>query len=179
MNVIKLMSVTAVAVVLSACGVCQTREAPMNQDVADCINQQKQDLESGLSAEISAKQLQVSQIKGGALKIAVSSDSSFEVGSATIGPKAQELLTKVAKVVAKCDRTVVRVVGHTDSTGTPERNQALSDRRAAAVAALLSKHGVKGKNIKKEGRGEREPVASNDTVEGKRENRRVDIIISP
>jgi outer membrane protein OmpA-like peptidoglycan-associated protein len=179
MKLIKTLSVVAVVVGLSACGVCQTRQAPAQRTVADCIGDQKNELDSGLSSEISAGQVKVGQIKGGALKVDVSSDFSFETGSAVIGPNAEEMFIKIAKVVGQCDHTVIHVVGHTDSVGTPEHNQTLSDRRANAVGELLAKQGISRKRIKKEGRGEREPTASNDTVEGKRENRRVDIIVSP
>lgn len=179
MRIIKSLFVVSMAVGLSACGICQTREMPAKASVADCINNQQQELESGLSAQISAKQVQVNKAKDSSLKIAVSSDNGFDVGSAQLNDSAQALFTKISKVVAKCDRTVVRVVGHTDSKGTPENNQGLSDRRAAAVAAILSKNGVPSRNIKKEGRGERDAVASNDTVEGRRDNRRVEIIVSP
>ena len=179
MQFFKTLAVAAAVISLSACSVCKTQEAPVKRTVADCINDQKQELESGLGSEISAKQVKISQIKGDALKVAVSSDYGFETAKSDISPNAEELFTKIAKVVAKCDRTVIRVVGHTDSVGTPERNQPLSERRATAVGELIAKQGVSKKRIKQEGRGEREPAASNDTVEGKRENRRVEIIVSP
>ncbi len=79
--------------------------------------------------------------------------------------------------LAAANRKVNHLIGQTDSVGKPENNQKLSERSANAVAEILAFHGVK--HIKKEGRGEREPIASNDTVEGKRENRRVEIIVSP
>lgn len=179
MQLFKTLSVAVAVVSISACSVCKTHEAPVQRTVADCINDQRAELQSGLAAEISAKQLKISQIKGDALKVTVSSDYGFETGSSAISPNAEELFSKIAKVVAKCDRTVIRVVGHTDSVGTPERNQPLSERRAAAVGELVARQGISKKRIKREGRGEREPVASNDTVEGKRENRRVEIIVSP
>jgi outer membrane protein OmpA-like peptidoglycan-associated protein len=179
MQFFKTLSVAVAVVALSACSVCKTHEAPVKRTVADCINDQRQELESGLASEISAKQVRISQIKGDALKIAVSSDYGFDTGKSDISPNAEELFTKIAKVVAKCDRTLIRVVGHTDSVGTPERNQPLSERRAATVGELIANQGVSKSRIKREGRGEREPAASNNTVEGKRENRRVEIIVSP
>lgn len=180
MNAIKFLSVAASVVALSACGVCQTREtSSAAASTAACIETLQDDLESGLSKQIEAKQVSVDKIRGGALKVTVASDNNFGVGSASLNSQATALFAKVGKVVGKCSAATVHVVGHTDSTGSPEANQKLSDRRAAAVASVLGKNGVKASNIKKEGRGERDPAASNDTKEGKAANRRVDIVVSP
>lgn len=179
MGYLKSLLMASLVVSVSACAICEKRGVSDKADVGQCIENQRHALEKGLSSEISAKQVQVSQAKGGALKISVSSDNSFDTGSAQLKPKAQDLFSKISKELAKCDRTVIRVIGHTDSVGKPEKNQSLSDRRADTVADLLASKGVSKKHIKKEGRGEREPVASNDTEEGKRQNRRVEILVSP
>jgi len=73
----------------------------------------------------------------------------------------------------------VTVVGHTDNTGSAEYNQGLSERRAGAVAAVLRDAGVPAWRISAVGRGLTQPVASNATAEGRRLNRRVEIIITP
>lgn len=179
MSYLKSLLMMGLVVGVSACAICEQRPAAATSDVGQCIENQRQALENGLSSEISKKQLQISSIKGGAIKISLSSDSSFKSGSAEINPAARELLGQIGKEVSKCDRTVVRVIGNTDSVGKPADNQGLSDRRAAAVAELLISKGVPKRSIKKEGRGERDPAASNDTAEGKRQNRRVDIVVSP
>ncbi len=180
MNAFKFLSVAASVVALSACGVCQTRDTSSAvASTADCIESLQSDLESGLSKQIADKQVSVDSVRGGALKVTVASDNNFAVGSSGLNKNANALFAKVGHVVGKCDAATVHVVGHTDSTGSPEANQALSNRRAAAVAGVLAKNGVKSRNIKKEGRGERDPAASNDTKEGKAANRRVDIIVSP
>jgi outer membrane protein OmpA-like peptidoglycan-associated protein len=75
--------------------------------------------------------------------------------------------------------STVQVVGHTDNTGSASYNQALSERRANAVADILMNGGVAFERIQTYGRGENQPVASNLTEEGKRQNRRVEIVILP
>lgn len=69
------------------------------------------------------------------------------------------------------------IVGHTDSTGPEEYNQRLSERRAEAAAAFLMEQGIRPSHIRTLGKGESEPVASNDTPEGRQLNRRVEIAI--
>lgn len=177
MSYLKSLLMAALVVSVSACAVCEKRPAPAKGDMGACVENQRHELEKGLSKQISAKEVTVAQAKGGALKIGLSADNNFDTGISKVKPEAAELFDKISKELAKCDRTVVHVIGHTDSVGKPENNQKLSERRANAVAAILAAHGVK--HIKKEGRGEREPIASNDTVEGKRENRRVEILVSP
>ena len=75
--------------------------------------------------------------------------------------------------------TTVNVVGHTDNTGEAAYNQSLSERRAQAVASVLISAGVSPARIRSIGRGEDQPVASNLTAEGRQQNRRVEIIITP
>ena len=71
------------------------------------------------------------------------------------------------------------IVGHTDSTGTDAINQPLSERRAASVAAFLINEGVMRERLYVAGASSRNPIASNDTVEGRSQNRRVEILIRP
>ena len=75
--------------------------------------------------------------------------------------------------------TTVNVIGHTDNTGAASYNQDLSQRRAQAVASVLINAGVAPQRIRSIGRGEDSPIASNLTPEGRQQNRRVEIIITP
>ena len=75
--------------------------------------------------------------------------------------------------------TTVQVIGHTDSEGTAAYNQDLSERRARAVASVLLEQGVSGSRVVPIGRGEAQPIASNNSSEGRRQNRRVEIVITP
>lgn len=102
----------------------------------------------------------------------------FEFNSATLVPEARELLDKVAAALSADDLKTFRfsVEGHTDSVGSDAYNSSLSSQRADAVKTYLTAHGVPSERIQTVGRGESDPVASNDTDEGRQRNRRVEII---
>jgi len=102
----------------------------------------------------------------------------FASGKTTLLPIAEKKLDEVAKALndTAADRTIV-VEGHTDSNGSDSSNQKLSQDRADAVRSYLVTHGVKSEHITSVGKGESTPVASNDTAEGRANNRRVEIII--
>jgi len=85
----------------------------------------------------------------------------------------------VAVVLDEFDRTVVAVAGHTDSDGSAEYNQTLSEQRAQAVSGYLGTRGVKAVRLETVGFGERQPIATNTTQEGKLQNRRVEISLLP
>ena len=82
-------------------------------------------------------------------------------------------------VLKEFDKTFVEVAGHTDSTGSEQYNQALSEKRADSVAAYLQSRPVRGDRLVTVGAGENRPVASNDTPDGRAANRRVEITIVP
>lgn len=114
-----------------------------------------------------------------ALQLTMPGASTFEVNSAVIGPAFRQRLDAIARVLSTYEQSYVDVVGHTDSTGSEEVNRQVSERRAASVANYLAAKGVKRVRIATLGRGEAEPVATNDTEEGRALNRRVDIRIIP
>ncbi|MEQ1439567.1 OmpA family protein [Fontimonas sp. SYSU GA230001] len=147
--------------------------------VGGYMDRQQAELERQLAEETARRELQIVRLSDGSLKVGVASDVSFEVDSAQLMPAALNTYAKIAGVLRNYDRTVIHVVGHTDSTGSDEHNQSLSERRAAAVASYMAGQGVPGTRMRQEGRGKREPVASNSTAEGRRKNRRVDIVIKP
>jgi len=106
-------------------------------------------------------------------------DVLFDTGRATLKPGAALNLSRLAAFLrAHPDRTVM-IEGHTDSTGSAESNMALSLARAQSVASALVADGVDGARITPRGLGEASPVASNDTVAGRLQNRRVEIVIVP
>ena len=104
---------------------------------------------------------------------------TFPPGKNTIEPQFFGLLTKVQEAIRKFGRSQVSVEGHTDSRGSDEANQKLSEARALAVAEYLKANMGGGFPIVSQGFGESRPVASNDTEEGRAKNRRIDIIIVP
>jgi outer membrane protein OmpA-like peptidoglycan-associated protein len=107
------------------------------------------------------------------------SDITFDVDRSEIKPAFFDVLNSVALVLKEYDKTTVTVNGHADSTGSDDYNQRLSERRAMAVANYLSAQGVNPGRLNAVGYGETRPLASNDTVEGRSANRRVEIVIDP
>ena len=88
-------------------------------------------------------------------------------------------LDQVADVLSQYNQTYIDVYGHTDSMGSDAYNQSLSERRAQAVADYLASHGVVAARLGTRGYGETQPIASNDTEEGRAANRRVEIKVVP
>lgn len=116
---------------------------------------------------------------GDSLMVNMPSQVTFAVGSATIEPDFRDTLNSVADTLARYERSYIDIYGHTDSTGSDEFNQTLSERRARSVADYLSTRGVQYARMETRGFGESQPIASNTTEEGRAANRRVEIRIVP
>lgn len=121
--------------------------------------------------------VQVTQTPDNQLKLNVPSDVSFDTGRADIKPAFSPILTRFAQTLNENPKTTVRILGHTDSTGTDAINNPLSVNRAAAVRDYLTARGVAANRIAIDGRGSREPIADNGTDAGRAQNRRVDIFV--
>ncbi len=104
----------------------------------------------------------------------LSGDALFAVDSATVRTSTRSTIMKLADQLKANGANSVQVVGHTDSTGADSYNQTLSQRRAQAVADIISTHGLTIAQVS--GAGESAPIASNATREGRQANRRVEII---
>lgn len=130
-----------------------------------------------IAADRDAKSMQVERLKEDVLRISVSSEASFAVNSFDLKPEFKPTLNKVAEVLRSDAKQAIRIVGHTDSQGSEDYNQRLSERRAEAVGNYLAGQGVPSSQIITEGRGENEPRASNDTSDGRAQNRRVEIYL--
>ena len=111
--------------------------------------------------------------------LSLGSDVLFDSGKATLQPGARTKLTELAGILAKYPRTIVTITGNTDSRGSVELNDRLSKERAQAVADELVANGVNPAPIVTFGAGYSNPVATNDTPEGRQQNRRVDIVVKP
>lgn len=100
---------------------------------------------------------------------------NFETGSAQISSNSVELLERLTGIALACvsDGLAVEIGGHTDAQGAPESNQALSEARAQAVLAFMAERGVPTDGLNAVGYGESQPIASNDTSEGRAQNRRI------
>lgn len=104
---------------------------------------------------------------------------TFQTNSSDLNPQFFGVLDSVALVLKEYDKTVIQVVGHTDSTGSAEYNQALSERRASTVATYINTRGIDQQRILAFGRGLTQPIADNSTAEGRAMNRRVELTLSP
>lgn len=112
-------------------------------------------------------------------KLRIPSQVSFDTDSATIKTAFRGVLDEVAKTISQEPGINVRMVGHTDSAGNPDRNMVLSQRRVQSVETYLVDHGVAKESLAAEGRGQTQPVAGNATQEGRMPNRRVEIHLRP
>jgi outer membrane protein OmpA-like peptidoglycan-associated protein len=104
---------------------------------------------------------------------------TFASNSSDVSADFFAVLDSVALVINEFDKTYIDVVGHTDSTGSNELNQRLSEQRASSVARYLKSQQVLPERILTSGMGPNSPIASNDTPEGRALNRRVEIILTP
>ncbi|QJQ96715.1 MULTISPECIES: OmpA family protein [Halomonadaceae] len=107
--------------------------------------------------------------------VVLSSEVNFEFDSADLRPEASMMLDEVAHRLRENPELRVSIEGHTDSVGNPQYNVGLSQRRADSVKAYLVNQGIDPNRMNTTGYGEERPVASNDTPEGRAENRRVEI----
>ena len=113
-----------------------------------------------------------------AIKVTLESGILFNTNSSTLNDASKAALKKFAASMVDLPDTDLTILGHTDNTGTPEYNQKLSVQRANSVAAYLQNCGMSVDRMTIEGRSFLEPVATNDTKEGRLQNRRVEIYIS-
>ena len=119
----------------------------------------------------------VSQTANNELKLAIPSDASFDVGRAAIKPNFAQVLDQFSTGLRNNPNAEVRIIGHTDSTGTDAINKPLSVERAASTRDYLVARGVNAAAFHIEGRGAREPVADNGSDAGRAQNRRVEIFV--
>ncbi|MGB2620916.1 MAG: OmpA family protein [Candidatus Acidiferrum sp.] len=106
------------------------------------------------------------------------SDVLFDSGQYTLRPLAREKLAKISGIVLAYPSLMLAVEGNTDSVGTEEFNQTLSEKRAESVRAFLTQEGIPEASTTAEGFGKTRPIASNDTADGRQQNRRVELIVS-
>jgi outer membrane protein OmpA-like peptidoglycan-associated protein len=137
------------------------------------MSKQKQQMESVTQGT----GVQVTQTADNLLKLQVPSDLSFDVGSSQVKPDFKPILDRFAQTLVENPKTTVRIVGHTDSSGSDAINDPLSVNRATAVRNYLGAHGVAMQRVAVDGRGSSEPIAANTTDAGRARNRRVDILV--
>lgn len=134
--------------------------------------------EAELRAELEGTGVSVTRM-GENITLNMPGNVTFAHDSADLNPAFFDVLNSVARVLDKYEKTVVEVAGHTDSTGSEEYNQRLSERRADSVARFLGSQGVMSQRIITVGMGESRPVADNSTAAGRQSNRRVELTLVP
>lgn len=130
-----------------------------------------------LSGQTAGTGTQITEQPDGSLKVNIPSQVTFDTDSATIKPSFRSVLDGVAQTISQEPSVNAQVVGHTDSTGNPDHNMTLSQRRAQSVEAYLADRGIARARLTADGRGQTQPVASNATEEGRTQNRRVEIYL--
>ncbi len=156
----------------------QAQRAELAQQQAQQAQQQAQQAQQQLEQERrQLSDLQAKQTQRG-LELALSSDLLFDTGSATLKPGANLQLNRIASVMREDPKLRIIVEGYTDSRGSAQYNEELSQRRAQSVAQALESQGISADRVQTVGRGKEFPVASNDTPAGRQQNRRVNIIFS-
>lgn len=134
------------------------------------MDQQARELEEELEAA------EIERV-GEGIKVTFESGILFQVDESRLSSDAEDNLDELAESLKNYDGTNVIIVGHTDATGAEDYNQQLSEERARAAARYLVTRGVEDSRLSIVGYGETDPVASNDTVAGRQQNRRVEIAI--
>ena len=138
------------------------------------LEKQKQQMQQATAGT----NVQVTQTADNRLKINVPSDAGFASDSAQLNPKLHPALNELATSLMQNPTETVQIVGYTDSTGGDAVNQPLSQNRAQSVESYLVSRGVQPQRISTQGMGAQNPVASNETAEGRAQNRRVEIFVA-
>ena len=157
----------------------QQRAAQAEAEKARQAAAQAESEKAQLRAQLLAQLNSILQTRDSARGLIVNmSDVLFDTGSYTLKPGAREKLAKISGIVLAHPGLTLQIEGHTDSVGGDDFNQQLSERRADSVRDFLAQQGVPASSITARGFGKSQPVASNDTPEGRQRNRRVELVVN-
>lgn len=134
--------------------------------------------EAELTQRLRASGVSVTRV-GNDIILNMPGNVTFATNSSDINARFYEVLNSVAIVLKEYNQTLIDVTGHTDSTGSDQYNLELSQKRASSVANYLMAQGLDARRFYIVGAGESQPIATNDTPEGREQNRRVEIRLSP
>lgn len=134
-------------------------------------------LETELGAAARESEMQISHTPDGELLLRATGDTAFASGSAALSQRFNQFLQRLAHALQSHPHLTARVTGHTDNVGNARTNDRLSHLRASATVSRLIALGVAPPRLLAEGKGQREPIASNETAAGRAANRRVDLLI--
>ena len=148
--------------------------AAVGGGVGALLDRQQKELQRDLSGS-GAKIINT----GSQLIVSLPEAITFDVDSTVVKPNSVSNIAAIARNLQSYPNSTVQVIGHTDNTGSAAYNQDLSVRRASAVSNVLVANGVNRNRVRIIGQGETQPIASNATVSGREQNRRVEIVITP
>jgi outer membrane protein OmpA-like peptidoglycan-associated protein len=117
--------------------------------------------------------------QGDRIELVMPSNITFDTNSSSIKPTFYDVLHSVGLVLKEYNKTLINITGHTDNTGSDQYNQDLSRRRAQSVAQYLTSQGIDPTRVAAQGMGESRPIASNETPQGRQQNRRVQVDLAP
>jgi chemotaxis protein MotB len=151
----------------------------------DALDQEYQQLQQSMSAEVGAQKMQITRLQN-AVKVSVNSELLFPSGGWQMSTEAQQTIAKMAAILAPQQTTKINVNGYTDNTPIgPElmrqgvtTNVTLSQRRADNVMQYMISQGVKSNLVSAQGFGDANPVGSNETPQGRAQNRRVELTLA-
>jgi len=180
----RLMLAMAVATLSAAGCVSQQTHNEARERNAE-IEKEYQELNQTMSSEVSSRDVHIERLQD-AIKVSVNSELLFPSGGWEMPDSAKTSIAKIAKVLAPKQKSKIDVNGYTDTTpigpGLAKQgvttNQILSQKRAENVMQYMISQGVKPELVAAHGHGESNPVASNDTAEGRAQNRRVELTIA-
>jgi len=147
--------------------------------VGSYMDSQKKDFEKVLAPEVRAGEITIQKVGQNDLLITMTGQTAFDFDSTVIKPGFYTTMDKIANILTHYGKTQLTISGYTDNVGTEQYNLRLSERRAKAVNDYLANKGVLLQRLAFVGRGEAAPRASNATEEGRRLNRRVEILVEP
>lgn len=143
------------------------------------MDDQKRDLEKNLAQEIKTGVAKVEKLPNDVVRVTMTNQTAFDFNSTEIKPGFHSTMDKLADVVVRYNKTALTVVGHTDNVGSDSYNQKLSEQRALSVARYLEGKRVHSMRLATSGKGESQPVATNNSESGRQANRRVEIYVEP
>lgn len=143
------------------------------------MDSQAKDLQKQLAPEVARGAISIDKRADNSIKVVMTAATAFDSNSAVVKTGFHPTLNKIADVVNKYGKTTITIEGHTDSQGSDQVNQTLSERRAVAVDEYLQANKVAPQRLTALGRGEKMPVADNGSEAGRARNRRVELLLEP
>jgi len=147
--------------------------------VGSYMDSQKKDLEKVLAPEVQSGAINIAKTGQNNLLITMTAQTAFDFDSTEIKSGFHSTMDKLANVLVRYGKTHLTVIGHTDNVGSNQYNQTLSERRSGAVTDYLRSKGVIPQRLVSVGQGENSPRATNATEEGRRLNRRGELVVEP